>query len=111
LTSDETFEVVPNLKGKDLPALLTALKELGADLTLQGSSGVVVSQLPEAGELLRGKRFTVQLARPMITEHQAYTGSNVVELGPSERQAWEAARQAEGEQEQVEDEGAPPSSL
>lgn len=111
LTSDETFEVVPNLKGKDLPALLTTLKELGADVTLQGSSGIVVSQLPEAGELLRSKRFTVQLARPMITEHQAYTGSNVVELAPTEQQAWERARQAEGEQEQVEDEGAPPSSL
>jgi len=111
LTSDETFEVVPNLKGKDLPSLLKTLDELGAEVTIQGSSGVVVSQLPEAGELLRDKRFTVQLARPMITEHQVHTGSPVVELQPSEREAWEQRRKSDDQQTQVDDEGAPPSRL
>lgn len=111
LTSNETFEVVPNLKGQDLPTLLNTLRELDADLTLQGTSGVVVSQLPEAGELLRSKRFTVQLARPMITEHQAYTGGPAIEIQASERQEWERVREAKDEQEQISDEGVPPSTL
>ncbi len=62
-------ELVPDLKGKDFPGMLTALKELNADVEIRGS-GVVVSQTPEAGELLpRGRRFKVQMERPAVVRH------------------------------------------
>ncbi len=62
-------ELVPDLKGKDFPSMLAALKELRADVEISGS-GVVVSQTPEAGELLpRGRRFKVQMERPAVVRH------------------------------------------
>jgi membrane peptidoglycan carboxypeptidase len=70
LTDQSGLEVVPNLKGLDLPELMSKLKELNATVTLKGGSGRVVSQLPEAGELLKERHFVLHLERPRITEHQ-----------------------------------------
>ena len=75
-------ELVPDLKGKDFPGMLAALKELSADVEISGS-GVVVSQTPEAGELLpRGRRFKVQMERPAVVRHSTVrrlTGGRLLE--------------------------------
>ena len=77
LSDHSGLEVVPNLKGLDLPELMSKLKELNATVTLKGSSGRVVSQVPEAGELLRKRHFELHLERPMITEHRVSVPLNL----------------------------------
>jgi len=104
-------ELVPDLKGKDIPGMLAALKELRADVEISGS-GVVVSQTPEAGEVLpRGRRFKVQLERPAVVRHSTARRGAGGRFGEEEDGDQERRSEADEDAEQPMEEGAPTAPL
>ena len=107
-------ELVPDLKGKDFPSMLAALKELRAGVEISGS-GVVVSQTPEAGELLpRGRRFKVQMERPAVVRHntarrRSVRGAEEEDDGGDEKKT--LAEEDAEQPMQEEDDAAPPVQI